>query len=357
MIHFYDEEESKEEPEKEASPLTAPAPQASATRPKIWFDIGNGKEALVKPISKPGSGKTGSSYAGKILINKKYSDVRAGEFIYYANKWVKVEEVKPPICVLKIGGKPVEIPISECVKEIPINILVCSTNRTYVYSMLTNGRKTLVQLGTKLAKHNGMNLCRTDWYYNGRKMHNETRVEGVNIKPTEKILCMLQEYEMKTFKRFKNIEESQGWYMSKDKSDAINVTPSQPVSLFGFGMYHCKEGALSYLLSYQVSLYDSVVKSDSILVTRVGSEQIFPIFFSSSKEPIFVDAGVKVSIVLQYFDYDDSSQLYKGGGGSDYDSIEGNEVGLFKIESHPESANGTTVGIGQIPELYYAKAG
>eukprot|EP00826_Nyctotherus_ovalis_P004091 TRINITY_DN10848_c0_g2_i3.p1 TRINITY_DN10848_c0_g2~~TRINITY_DN10848_c0_g2_i3.p1 ORF type:complete len:123 (+),score=29.12 TRINITY_DN10848_c0_g2_i3:106-474(+) len=120
-------------------------------------------------------------------------------------------------------------------------------------------------------------------------------------------------------------------------------------------MYHCQEGPLSYLLSYQISLYDNIVKTDSILVTSVGSEQVMAIYFTANKEPIFVEAGVKLSILVQYLDFDEGSKLYKGIGGDDYDNIDGNEPGLFRVEPHLESGNGTNASTGQIAEIYYAK--
>ena len=354
MILFEDNSDKDEDRKDEVSATTSAEQEKIA---KTWLDIGNGKEALVKPASKSSVVSKPAASQGKVILNKKHARAEPGEFIYYANSWIKVEKIKKKSCHIKYGGKDIKIPLSECIKEIPINILVCSTNRSYIYSMLVNGRKTFAQLGNKLSKHNDMRLSRIEWYYNGKKIHNETRVEGINIKPNEKILCMLQEYEIKTFKRFKKVDEAQSWSMTKDKADALNITPTQPISLFGFGMYHCRDGPSSYLLSYQISLYDSVVKGDSILVTRVGNELILPIYFTANKEPIFVDAGVTLSIVLQYFDYDDSSKLYRGNDGEDYDSVEGNEPGLFKIDSHPESGNGTDIKIGQIPELYYAKTG
>jgi len=333
---------------------------AISSNSQVWLDLGNGKEELVKPNPKspknPKSAKPNPS-KGKLVKNIKHTLYSPGDFIYYNEKWIKIESVKENTCFIKINGNLTEIKLSECIKEILINVMVCSSNRTYLYGMLVNGRKTFKQLGTKLAKHNNLLLSKADWYFNGKKIHNETRVEGISIKPSEKILCMIQEYEMRTFRRFKKIEDTENWHMSKEKADAITIIPTQPISLFGFGMFHCIEGPLAYLMSYQIFLYDSLVKSDSVMVTRVGTEQILQIFFSQSKEPIFVEAGMKFSIVIQYFDYEDASKLYKGTGGSDYDSIEGNEPGLFKILKHDLSGNGTDVNSGQIPELYYSKVG
>jgi len=350
MILFIDEDNKEDSNEK-----LIQTKEDTISDDKIWLDIGNGKEALVKTSNDNSNNSSINPNIGKIIINTKHGNVKVGEFIYYAEKWIRVDDIKEGSCNFKLNGKIQELALTECIKEIPIDVLVCRTSKVYLYKMLVNGRKTLAQLGEKLAKHNEMHMCKIDWYFCGRKVHNETRIEGVNIKPNQKILCMLQEYEMKTFRRFKQVDESQGWYMSKDKGDGINITPSQSISVFGFGMYHCQEGPPSYLLSYQISLYDNIVKTDSILVTNIGSEQVLPIYFTENKEPIFVDAGVKVSIVVQYLDFDEGSKLYKGTGGDDYDNVEGNEPGLFKVEAHPDSGNGTNVSTGQIGEIYYAK--
>eukprot|EP00826_Nyctotherus_ovalis_P004090 TRINITY_DN10848_c0_g2_i1.p1 TRINITY_DN10848_c0_g2~~TRINITY_DN10848_c0_g2_i1.p1 ORF type:complete len:356 (+),score=87.95 TRINITY_DN10848_c0_g2_i1:63-1130(+) len=353
MILFIEEENKKEDSDENIGPVqTSDAPSID----KIWLDIGNGKEALVKiSSSTPAKNALSNPNTGAIIANTKYANIKVGEFIYYADKWIRVDDIKDDKCIFKLNGKLQEIPFAECVKEIAIDLLVCRTSKAYLYRMLVNGRKTLIQLGEKLAKHNEMHMCRADWYFCGRKIHNETRIEGVNIKPMQKMLCLLQKYEMRTFKRFKEVDESQGWYMSKDKGDGICIIPSQSISVFGFGMYHCQEGPLSYLLSYQISLYDNIVKTDSILVTSVGSEQVMAIYFTANKEPIFVEAGVKLSILVQYLDFDEGSKLYKGIGGDDYDNIDGNEPGLFRVEPHLESGNGTNASTGQIAEIYYAK--
>lgn len=44
---------------------------------------------------------------------------------------------------------------------------------------------------------------------------------------------------------------------------------------------------------------------------------------------------------------------YSGNNGSEYENFPNPHMGLFKLDTNPQSQNGTSVYSGHIPELYY----
>ena len=146
--------------------------------------------------------------------------------------------------------------------------------------------------------------------------------------------------------------------MSHTSPDAIGFVPSITINLFGFGMYYTREGPTTYIMKYEILLGDDVKKSDTVTVTKTDdSAQIGKIWLTSDHDPIVVPGGVKISIVVRYIEYEDNSRLMVGTAGEDYDGLEGNDPGLFKVEESSISANGTDIHAGQIPEIYYTIEG
>lgn len=42
-----------------------------------------------------------------------------------------------------------------------------------------------------------------------------------------------------------------------------------------------------------------------------------------------------------------------GSSGSDYENVQNEDMGLFKLEDSGDSGNGTSIYSGQIPEILY----
>ena len=83
-------------------------------------------------------------------------------------------------------------------------------------------------------------------------------------------------------------------------------------------------------------------------------------YFSRFKfeEIVDVPAGAKLGVqvfIAKSLSENSYVTTYSGsdGSGTDYKTLENEHMGLFEIESHSDSANGTSVSSGQIPELFY----
>ena len=320
---------------------------------KSWMSLGDGKEVLVKH----GSEVKKSEEDKEIVQNaQQTAKIEAGDLIYYSDKWVKVEELKEKDKLLiKSEDKPSEILLSDCTKEIAVQILVCTPSAFSINLVEVNARMTLDELCKKMGKRCGVKAGKVDWYYQGKLKERTETIEGIKLKPGDKLACILLGFDMKTFKRFARLDDSRGWYMSRSSADGITFIPSKTINLFGFGMYQTKEGPPTYTLQYEVKINDTVAKQDSVQITKPSSDtQIQQVFLNPSKDPIIVSAGEKISVIVKYPDYEDASRLIVGTGGEGYDAVEGNEPGLFKLEECSGSGNGTDIGSGQIPELYYS---
>lgn len=194
-------------------------------------------------------------------------------------------------------------------------------------------------------------------FYHGKRLKEDDTIEQLQILPKSKLLCAVSEFDIKTFKRFRAVDEGRGWYLSRSSADAVTFIPQVPIKLFGFGMHFTREGQNDYSLEYEILLDDSSVRKETVEVVKADPDKkVMQVFFGNKQDCIEVSSRVKIGIVVRYPRFDDSSRLYIGEQGSDCDEIEGNERGVFAIESNSHCGNGTSETRGQIPEVYYMKA-
>ncbi len=334
----------------ETQATTNPAP-AAAVPYKTWKCIGNGVEVLAKKDAVKVVTESDAIVATKGETEK----ITAGDMVFWNDKWVEVSDVKDKVVTVKQGGTKIETELEKCQKRIPIQILLCTSSATFVRMAQVNGRTELSKLAKKLAKQCSTPAKKADWHFNGKTVDAASTIEGLALKPNDKLACMLLGYEMKTYKRFTRLDD-RGWYMSRSSKDFIAFVALKSVMLFGFGMYYTREGPPTYTMGYEMLLNDEVKAQAVLTVTKPAPEdEVYPVYFDPLQNPIPISAGTKIAIVVRYENYEDASRLRVGTGGREHEDIEGNEKGLFQVESYSAgSSNGTDVNSGQIPELYYA---
>lgn len=320
---------------------------------KKWTYIGNGKEVIAKKISPAKDAVVEENVV--VPSTKKDGVFEQGDIAYYNGKWVQIEGAKEGKVTLKIDEKLIEVGQTECTKDIPIKVLLSDLSSQQVFLLDANGRITLQKLAPKLCKKGGIKPKKGEWYYNGKKVEETTTIESLAMKPGDKLACFMLGYDIKTFKRFPKLDESRGWYMSTSSKDSISFVPQKPIMIFGFGMYYTREGPPSYTMTYEMYLNEELKKTGTLTVTKPGDEQIMQIYFTPDRDPIPVAAETIISISVKYDSFDNASRLIVGDDGGNFENIDTNEHGLFKVESHRDSGNGTGTSAGQIPELYYGK--
>lgn len=338
--------------EKDATDNPPPV-NTKGNNSKIWIDIGNGKEILSKKINE--NKEEDKASAEIVDLKKKSESIVAGDLVYFKGKWVKLEEVKEGKGIIKEGELSIGLDLKECEKEIPINILFCSLTSQSVYLYNLKGRKSLEKVCLKYCKRHSVKAKKGDWYYKGKLQELTATIESIQVKPNDKLICTILGYDIKTFKRFTKLDEGRGWYMSHSSADAVTFIPTKRMDIFGFGMYYTQQGPPTYTLNYQILINDEEKLKGTFECTKPGSDSLVkPIYFDANFTSLQVQPEDKIGIVVKYETYDDSSRLLVGTDGNNYDTIEGNVPGLFKMEDNGHSGNGTDVGAGQIPELYYA---
>ncbi len=323
---------------------------------KSWTALGNGNEALVRRGPKAVIQKEGSEEDKTTVATKHKPDqLDPGDLVFYCEKWLKVDSVVEGKVTVTEKDKTIELALADCVRAIPVQVLVYTPMHMDVYIMELNGKQEMTRLTKKVCKRAGAKAGKADWYYEGKIREKTDTVEKIGVKPGEKLACLLLGYETHTFKRFPQLDTSRGWYMSHSSPDAITFVPSREINLFGFGMYYTKEGPPTYTLEYEVKINDQTLKQDTLPVTKPGPEaEIMQVFLDPNQTPTKVASGDKIAVIVKYPNYDEGSKLIVGTAGEGYDTIEGNEPGLFKVEECGSSGNGTDINAGQIPELYYS---
>ncbi len=329
---------------------------SSSTGPsKYWNDLGNGQEVLAgaeeekqpEAVSEPKNSVVSLHDPAKVAV---------GDTIYLKDRWLAVEDIKEGKAVCKAGTEKVEVPIGECVREIPIQVLVCTNASKPVVILQRNGRETLSNIQSELEKVVDFHGRKFEWYYGGKVQEMSSTLESLQVKPRDKLLCLNLGYEICKFKRFTIVAEGRAWYMSTTSKDAVTFVPSRNILLFGFGMYYTKQGPETYTMSYEVKFGDEVKSSAKVEIARPDSTStVREIYLDEGQTPINVPAGTKIGVSVVYDQFDDNSRLYVGETGeTNVNEIEGNLPGLFEMETNSESQNGTGTTSGQIPELYYA---
>lgn len=317
---------------------------------KVWVSVGDGKEVLVQQNS-----NKNKESSEEILINKEQQiTLKPGDLVWHLAQWMSVTGVANDIATIKTQEKSIELPISECKTKIRIQILICTTTLMYLHITSVNPDDTLAKLGKKMSKKFSTRIIKAEWYYNGKVCTVNDTIESIGIKDDDKIICGLFGYDIKTFKRFKEIEQGRGWFMSHTSADAISFIPSKNIGLFGFGMYNTLSGPGTYTIKYEIFLDDEAKLDNTAVISRASeSEQISKVYFNDYEEPMIVSSGTKITVSLVYPTYESESRLQVGHHGNEYANVEGNEPGLFTVEDTSRSHNGTGLSSGQIPEIYY----
>eukprot|EP00826_Nyctotherus_ovalis_P066281 TRINITY_DN9783_c0_g2_i1.p1 TRINITY_DN9783_c0_g2~~TRINITY_DN9783_c0_g2_i1.p1 ORF type:complete len:350 (-),score=69.90 TRINITY_DN9783_c0_g2_i1:45-1094(-) len=325
-------------------------PSVTSTQ-KTWISIGGGREVLVQQSTAKDKDVT-----DEIVVNKAVqSALKPGDLVWHADQWTPIAAVTNNVVNIKMGEKSVEVALEECRTRIRLQVLVCTPALLYLHIVSVGAEELLSKLGKRLSKKFSVKTIKPDWYYNGKLCAITDTVESIGIKNNDKIVCTLLGYDIKTFKRFKEIEAGRGWYMSHSSPDAIAFIPSKGIVLFGFGMYYTLSGPETYTIKYELILNEEVKLENTATISKGDNpEQIWQVFFNEHREPVFIPGGMKVVVSVLYTEFNNDSRLQVGHQGNEYDSVQGNEPGLFTVEDTGRSHNGTGLSSGQIPELYYS---
>lgn len=154
-----------------------------------------------------------------------------------------------------------------------------------------------------------------------------------------------------TFKRFKKPYEYAYWGYYGSTTDAIGFIPTQNVILCGFTLYSTDQP--QFQIKYKIYVDDNVVEEDEMTLSEYEDKYYKRLRLKGFHE---IKAGSLLEITCQIAkDFSGSDQYvscFYGEGGSEWETVENEHMGLWKVEASSKSGS-SSVGYGNFPELMY----
>ena len=156
-----------------------------------------------------------------------------------------------------------------------------------------------------------------------------------------------------TFRRFKCDESLSTWWSNGGTyPDGLRFIPNQAIKLSGFSTFAATTESC-YEMKYEIKINDTVHET-----RQINSPPFEDKYFCRVKleELADVPAGANLDITVWIAKNIASNSYvttYSGNGGDQYENMENENKGLFKLEANPQSSNGTSVWSGHFPEIYY----
>ena len=146
-----------------------------------------------------------------------------------------------------------------------------------------------------------------------------------------------------------------GWYNSAHSADGVVFIPQKDIECGGFYVYGPTNDTQHMEMKYRIKLDGQVYLAEGQvypLCAEIGEKQI-PFKF---EEPIKVRAGQKLGITVWLATSvaaHSNVETHYGCQGDQYEEVENEHMGLFKLENETDSHNGTSMHSGQIPRIIY----
>lgn len=144
------------------------------------------------------------------------------------------------------------------------------------------------------------------------------------------------------FSRFPEIHDRYQWSNSGRYTDGLAFTPNRNIRISGFSTYAGKTES-QYEMKYKVNIGGVDVEEDTVLAS--GWEEEY--YYRHTLNGVYpVTAGQKIEFTVWIAKDLASNQdvtTYRGNRGEEYEKVENEHMGLFKIEHGSSSDNGTSV--------------
>ena len=182
--------------------------------------------------------------------------------------------------------------------------------------------------------------------YLGKVLKNDFTFEQLNILNNCKILLLKQKNIILCVSRFSIINK----YWFTYTLDGICFTPSEKIKLIGVGIYGSYEnktvsGILKILDGGSINNKSLIEENVEIPPSKTENEAIIKLYFS---KPVICKKNQDYSVILQSRMLTNS---YCGQSGKKF--VEGENGISFTFKKIQGRNTGTTVEIGNFPELYY----
>ena len=186
-------------------------------------------------------------------------------------------------------------------------------------------------------------------------MSKDSILRSIGVEQDDTIMCVAGLGKPSVWKRFVIGENlSRGWSNCGRYGDGLCFIPTQPIKFAGFSIFASTEDT-QFDIKYEVKLESEVVAK-----YEGKSSPWEDTYFSRYmlEELIDVPAGGKLFIIVfiaKSMSDNSYTNTFSGsdGSGEEYKTLENEHVGLFELDSHPDSSNGTSKYSGHFPEIFY----
>ena len=178
------------------------------------------------------------------------------------------------------------------------------------------------------------------------------RIEDIgDIKEGDIIFVTEMMGKMSTFKRFKEVWMEWHW-LNSGEPDSIVFIPNKNIKLCGFTWYAAVEKN-SYEMRYIVRIDNVKVEEETITWSNWEDIYYNRVRLKSSYD---VSANSKICFdwcIAESLQSNEWIETYHGENGDQYEMVENEHMGLFKIEDSENDQNGTGLYSGQFWEILY----
>jgi len=199
----------------------------------------------------------------------------------------------------------------------------------------------------------GATLSSYKLFFNGKEVDKEDCIANIeNIFEGSTIYASEGVGKPFKFSRFPEFHSTYRWSNSGRYSDGLAFIPSQNIRLCGFSTCAAKDES-QYEMKYQVTVDGTEVEKETIVASGWEDEY----YYRHRLNGIYpVMAGQKFEIIVwiaKSLASNTDVTTYRGARGEEYDKVENEHMGLFKLEYASSSDNGTSINCGHFPEIFY----
>ena len=309
------------------------------------------QDKLTNSNDKPKSKKEKKESNSAFYFAKVKSETK-GTLVFTPKGYGIVQNLKSDqnMITVKVNNEILDFTRQQVANEIIISLCFVTNSGRREDKIILPIHSTAKDLIEKIEAEQDSEKCMGNRiFFQGKELNktNET-LEKMGIVPFSKLLIIAALGKPLTVNRFPT--NYQGWGFSETSIDAISFSPSRDVRVIGFGIYTPEndtlvEGIAKFIQGNDVKGLILFAKDVRLSKNTENSED--KIYKFMLNRPVRVKAGEQYSCSVEF----KKGSTYYGSGGVATPS--GEQDVIFTFTDCIGSSNGTGVGSGQIPEVYY----
>lgn len=275
-----------------------------------------------------------------------------GALIYTTKGYGIIQNIKPESnsISVRVGGVVEDFSREEVSNELQVAITFISKgtrrDEVAIFPIQSTAKEIVEKIEENESRDTGAS-CQVFW--KGKEMAKTSEnLEKLGFAPMCRLLVTTMLGRFYTLSRFGR--KSYGWGYGRNSTDGIAFTVNKDIKIAGFGVYLSDSDTISGVVKFNEGedcfsgdLATAEITFSKDMEDEPGS-QIYRFMF---KKPIRVKADSKYTCVVQLT----SGTTAYGNDGKN--TVTGDQDVTFTFSHAQNSSNGTGVGSGQVPTIYY----